>query len=128
MILLFLIPTFMAVLMDKDGDKHPNYDLIVIGYFMLYHSFVTCFVIHKYQYDLFIPATLHQIGLFIFVFPYLVNYVHFKRKVTSDPKWWDHLSKSAVPDKWPIWYKRHWITRMVIAFLIGLGFSLPYYL
>ncbi len=126
MILLFLIPTLLAVYEDRNGDKHPNIDLLITGCFMLYISLAAFLLVGDWK--VLITANLHQIGLFIFVFPYLVNYVHFKRGVTSDPKWWNHMSKSAVPDKWPIWYKRPWYIRMVIAFLIGLAFSLPYYI
>lgn len=124
---VLLLTPFWELYDDRNGDDHKakNDDWVLRGLLMVLSSVAVWFI--GYHWELhnhnFFQAFILSFTMFAVFFPYLVNMVLYKRGVISDPKWWSHLSKTAIPDKWI--YFIHWIPRMIMYLIIlALGIRL----
>ncbi len=131
-ILLLSIPLIWECWDDRDGDVHwsgldtePKNDDWILRALLMLLSSVAVFFLHPTKN--FFQALLMSFAIFTLFFPYLINFIHYKRGVTSDPQWWNHLSKTAIPDKWPAWRGLHWSVRLLIL-LMFFGIALKVYL
>lgn len=114
-LLIFCTPIIWEWYQDRNGDKHPNYDWVLRGLLMLCVSVVVA-IIHPAKN--FWQAFVLSFAMFTVFFPYGINIIHYKRGVIENPKWWSHLSKEAVPDKWlfPIpWYGRMFFMIIILT-------------
>ncbi len=111
------LPLLWELWDDRNGEKHPNNDWALRALFMVLGSGLASLFSHKHN---MIQNLLLSLGIFVFFFPYLMNIVHLKRKVTTDKKWWDHLSKDAWPDNQDWWNGIPWFARLV---LVGIVFA-----
>jgi archaellum biogenesis protein FlaJ (TadC family) len=125
-ILVLLFPVIWECWDDRDGDDHggKNDDWILRGLLMLVGSMIV-FLIHPTKN--FFQALFLSFAMFTLIFPYAVNIVQYKRGVTHDPKWWDHLSKTAIPDKWDAWSGLHWSIRLILM-LMFFGMAMTIYI
>ena len=112
---LLLTPLFWEVHDDRNGDTHPSKSDIWhrIGLSLLSCFFVWMVGVHTYT-----EALVMSFGLFTSIFPYVVNYA--QRDTTEDPRWWSHLSKTAWPDRVPVWRKIGWRGRLFVNLCILL--------
>ena len=131
-VLLLLCPLAYALWEDRDGDSHPNNDLLdilIIGVV----AALSVATIHPMQprfVDWLLDALragVFSASCYIALFPYLVNIMHYKRGVTADRRWWDHLSLTAWPDKWWLWRELHWSVRMILLILILATSTIIYF-
>lgn len=124
-ILVLLIPYIWECSDDRNGDDHnaKNDDWILRGLLMLVAS-VVVFFIHPTKN--FFQALFMSFAMFTLFFPYTINIIQYKRGVTNDPRWWDHLSKTAIPDKWPAWNGLHWSIRLLLLLML-FGMALKLY-
>ncbi len=122
-LLIVFLPVALAVWDDKDGDSHPNNDLWIIGIFMFMLS--TWLMIGDPSLLMLIKNMVVGITGFALFFPFIVNFVHYKRGVTKSSNWWSHLSSKAWPDRLFLKYDIGWAMRLVlylILFIIALLF------
>lgn len=110
-ILLLSSPMLVELYNDRNGDHHPNNDWMLRGLLMLVSALIV-FFIHPHKN--FLQGLLLSFGIFLLFFPYLINIVHYQRKVIIDSRWWDHLSSTAIPDKWYWWSNTPWYGRFFI--------------
>lgn len=114
--ILFLAfcPTLAKIIYDRNGTKHPNFNLIWVGLLMGLVSIIG-HVLYKAE-----PVwAIFQVSVMFYVslFPYIVNIVQYH--VTKDKRWYNHLSATAWPDK-EDWYNQvDWRVRMffLLSFL-----------
>ena len=121
--LLFLIvPTVAELIDDRNGDKHPNNEIYWRGALMVVMSALAAVVSPMLGFGAdFLRSLLLTVGIFVFFFPYLINIVLYKRGVISNPKWWNHLSDTAWPDKHPWWKGTPWYARLfVVAWILAV--------
>lgn len=122
-ILVLTVPIIWELWDDRNGDEHvKNDDWILRGLLMVLGSIIVALINPNRN---FIQAFFLSFAMFAALFPYLINIVHYKRGVTSDKKWWSHLSKKAIPDKWL--YFLPWWT-IAILYLIILGMATKLYI
>ncbi len=126
-IVLLSSGTIFAIADDWKGDKHPNHDLFWISIFSIVGSIVVALVNprHSFPHDLLRNLVLSA-AIYICIFPYAINIVMFRNHIISNPKFWDHLSPTAIPDKWALWKGSHWALRMSFLILL-LGFAAYFY-
>lgn len=126
-ILILTTPTMYAVWEDRHGDKHPNHDLWYVVALMLLTSLCISAFNPKIGVikDVLRGVSLSA-GIYIFLFPYLVNIVLYRNKVISDKRWWDHLSTTAWPDRLPMWSGTPWYGRMFILFALFMACCMVY--
>lgn len=120
LIILLLMPTVWALWDDRNGDVHPNNDLLMIGLLIVVFSIVVAAVdpLTTFRFDL-IRCLVLSSALYITLFPYAVNYMMQRRGIYySRIKWYSHLSKTAWPDKLPLWSGTPWFVRMFVLFII----------
>lgn len=123
LILVLAAPTAWALWDDRNGDVHPNNDLITISWLTLAACFLVAGVdpLTVYWLDTLRCLTL-SVALYVAVFPYAVNYILIKRGViNARAKWYDHLSKTAWPDRTGWWQATPWYARMFFALVIFLA-------
>lgn len=143
--LLFPMPT--EGYRDRKGDAHPNSDWITRGIFCCISGLLVSFLWNQ-RTDLIIMDAIRfsfvSSLLFAALFPYYINWVHLKNKVTSyktyrinNGKSWvytypygtltkkeifdhvvGHLSDTAWPDKTWWWRRLGWKGRMIINSII----------
>lgn len=123
--LSLLFPAAIEVALDRDGDHHPNNDWKLRGMLCMIVGLTLCIIYSEHQFDLFtidfLRYTLMSGLVFTAVFPYWINWVHLKRKITvyTYKKAFipyalltkkevihhvmNHLSDTAWPDKIWIW-------------------------
>lgn len=128
-VLLFICPA-LAIESYHDTvfrEIHPNGDWRFRAT-VLFVSVLFTFIIFKIPmtFEKLFSAILVSISGFALVFPYLINYIHYKCKITSNANWWSHLSKTAWPDRVPIWNKIGWGGRLTVYLIIFL-LTLWYY-
>lgn len=117
-IFILCLPTLYAVWEDRNGDVHPNNDLVIITLIgLVAASCVGLMRGNSFWNDNFKGAFL-SFCIFVSIFPYLMNIVHLKRGVTYNKVWWNHLSKTAWPDRLPTWRNLHWTLRMLFYALV----------
>lgn len=115
---------------DRNGNTHiKSDDWILRGLLILVSSIVVWFIgyywgLHDHN---FWQALFLSFAMFAAFFPYLINIIHYKRGVTTDKKWWSHLSDRAIPDKLDMWRATPWYARMII-YLIILGAAVKLYI
>lgn len=121
-ILVLLTPTAWELYDDYRGDDHngKNDDWKLRGLLMLV-SAITVWLINPHRN--FAQAFILTFAMFAALFPYLINIIHYKRGVTSDPKWWSHLSKTAIPDKW-ISFIPWYLIMLMYAILLGAAIKI----
>lgn len=128
-VLLFICPALGIESYNdtKHSETHPNSDWWFRG-IVLFVSVLFTLIIFKipFTFEKLFSAILVSISGFALVFPYLINYIHYKCKITSNANWWSHLSKTAWPDRVPIWNKIGWIGRLTVYLIIFL-LTLWYY-
>ncbi len=110
---------------DRNGDNHnaKNDDWILRGLLMALSSMIVAFIHPDRN---FIQAFVLAFISFAALFPWLINYIHYKRGVAEDPKWWARLSPTAIPDKWVWYYGLRWWQR-AIMYAILLAFAIKLY-
>lgn len=113
-----LIPTLYEAWNSRRGDKHPNHDLIRVGLLSLIVSGIVIIFNHRVNFVQVIVLSLADFALF---FPYLVNVLQMKFIPNHKIKWYDHLSKTAIPDKWEQWNQLNWIIRLLMVLIIFSG-------
>jgi hypothetical protein len=126
-ILLLCLPTAWALYDDRNGDKHPNRDLytvmVAVGVVGLF-----CALINRptfYWLD-FLRSICLSGAIYVSVFPYAVNYMLWRRGILNTKTWWNHLSKTAWPDRTSWWIGTPWYGRVFFALVI-LGAALKVY-
>lgn len=124
-LLVLCAPLAWELYDDRNGDDHgaKNDDWILRGLLMIVASVIVMFT---NPYRNFAQAFILSFAIFTALFPYLVNIVHFKRGVTTDSHWWDHLSKTAIPDKW-ISFLPWWIRAIMYAIILGAAIKIYIY-
>lgn len=111
-------PTIYELLEDRNGDVHPNNDIVGRGIFMVLVSAIVVGLRYVFKIEsgfsyitAFFQALAMSLGIFIFFFPYAINLVHRKKR------WWDSLSKTAWPDRLEWWRLTPWPARMFFQLL-----------
>jgi hypothetical protein len=123
LILLLTVPTLWALWDDRNGDKHPNHDLVMVTVLTFIVSTFTALInpLTIYWLDLLRGVVLAG-AIYVSVFPYAVNYMLIKRGVINTRnKWYNHLSKTAWPDRTGWWQATPWFGRMFFAAVILLA-------
>lgn len=115
-------PVLVELKRDEDGDMHPNNDYIARGVGMVIMAAATALINPKLGFVLdFARGLVLSFGIFTFFFPYLINVVLYKKGVIKNHRWWNHLSKEAIPDKWVWWSSTPWFFRMMLLFIVFLA-------
>lgn len=124
LILVLSIPTAFALWDDRKGDKHPNNDLLMIGLLMFVTSSICVIAdpLTGVRWVDFLRCIVLSGAIYVSVFPYAANYMFIKRGIISKrAKWYDHLSKTAWPDRLEFWQATPWYGRMFFALVILLA-------
>jgi hypothetical protein len=118
-ILILFIPTAWALWDDRNGDKHPNKDLLGVGLLCIVTSSIVTAInpLTNWWFDLIRSLALSG-AIYTSIFPYAVNYMLFNRGIINAKKWYDHLSKTAWPDRLPLWAGSPWYVRAFVYFVI----------
>lgn len=118
-VFILTFPLLIELWDDRHGDVHPNHDVIWRGILMVVCSGLARLINPSHNY---FQALSLSVGIFTFFFPYLVNIKLLKNKVIQDKKWWNHLSTTAIPDKWEWWSGTPWFGRMFfMAVILAAG-------
>lgn len=121
-ILLLLTPTAYALYDDRDGDKHPNRDYIMIGITMIIASVVVALFDSRLGFWInMLRNLLMSFGLYSLIFNWAVVYMLVKRKVIELPKgvkWYNYFSATTWPDNWFFWNQLSWWKRLLIQLWI----------
>lgn len=112
--ILFLtfVPALVACWEDRFGDKHPNKDWMFLGALMIIFS--TYAMIGNASWWQFIRNLCVSFFGYSLVFPLMMNWVHYKKKVITAKNWWSHLSPTAWPDRLALQFDMGWATRLLI--------------
>lgn len=125
------LPTVWAVLDDCNGDKHPNYDNVSVTTFGLIMSALYALLMRtSYDYDFYlmwICCGLVSAAIYMFIFPYVINYVLISRGIMNRPYWYDALNDVSWPDNWQWWRRLNWRYRMAISALLFIFMCVPYF-
>lgn len=123
-ILILTVPTIYAVWEDRNGDEHPNHDWVGILVVMVICSLVVGFIDGRMSFAMdFIRALCLSIAIYVLLFNWLIGYVLWKRGVIElkpGKKWYNHYSKTAIPDKWMIWNTARWWQKLFFQILIAM--------
>lgn len=109
-------PLAYAVIEDRNGDKHPNNDWMIIGLFMLVASIVSAFIDGRFNFwfNLFRSFML-SFGIYVLLFDYIVSIVLVMRgTVEGKINPLKHFSDTAIPDKWAWWRAIGWGGRLFV--------------
>lgn len=110
-LLLVIVPTAWALYDDRKGDKHPNKDWIGIGIIMVISSFWVG--LSEMLWLMMVKGLCVSYAGFLLFFPPFMNWVLIKEEngvkgfINAKHKiihCLDHLSLTAIPDKWK-WYR-----------------------
>lgn len=125
------IPMYSAVAMDWNGDKHPNKDNYVITIIGLVVSALWALLMRTaYDYDFYLMwfcCGLVSAAIYMFIFPYVINYVLIKRGIMNRPYWYDALNDVSWPDNWQWWRRLNWRYRMAVSALLFIFMCVPYF-
>jgi hypothetical protein len=136
-ILLLIIPPLAWKLWkDRNGTKHPNHDLIYVALRMTIAVFIirVChFKIDTFIDSLTLASKCYAVSItgFGLLFPYAFNFMwyqkYFSRYTILAPDRWyyvlNHLSETAIPDKYFLKYNVHWTVRLgvyIALFVLAL--------
>lgn len=130
-ILILSISTAWSLWNDRNGDVHPNHDLVTISLLDVLAAVAVALINRKTFFWLdFLRALVLGWAMYVALFPYLVNWMLYKRGVIHDKRWFDHLSTTAWPDRLKIWRETPWYGRMFFCLIIlgiGIGiYACPY--
>lgn len=126
-IFILALPTLYGAWEDRNGDVHPNNDLQLLCVIGIVASSIVGLIRGDNFINDFLKGAFLSFCMFVSLFPYLVNIVHYTRKVTYNRKWWDHLSKTAWPDRLPVWRNLHWSIRMLFYTLVLFAGVITYF-
>lgn len=126
-ILILGTPAVWALYDDRNGDKHPNRDLVKVTII----TFVAApFVALIDPHTTFLLDTIRALvlagGIYVAVFPYAVNFMLWKRGILNTSTWWDHLSATAWPDRLGIWQQTPWYGRVLFAIIVLIAAAIIY--
>jgi len=138
--ILLLLPTWLEVYKDRNGDVHPNHDWIFRGVLCLIVGFLLGLVSTTNHHFLLpcIKYTISSALLFAGIFPYWINFVQLKNGITTYAKVpklhlygyrllsksevldhvLNHLSDSAWPDKTKWWRSIGWLGRLIVNMIL----------
>lgn len=134
---------YYALYDDRNGDKHPNHDWVAIGIVIAVSSICISLIsqielIFNHQMFSWLRFGIDNLrnaamglAICIIFFPWVVCYMLVTRKVIELPrgnKWYNHFSKTAIPDKWPWWCRLHWSVRFTIGVVVALPFIFIYFI
>lgn len=127
----FALPTYYAVREDIKGDVHPNHDNWDVFTFGIVNSGLYAWLMMTaYDYDLILMwfcCGLVSAAIYMFIFPYVINYVLINRGIMNRPYWYDALNDVSWPDNWQWWRRKHWLVRMAISALLFIFMCVPYF-
>ncbi len=127
-----LLPTIFEVYDDRNGDKHSDsLDITIRGWnFLIYPliAWAVIWVCFGYNPHSFIQIVILSVTMFTLLFDYIIAYVLYRRKVISDPRWWQKINKTSWPDNWTPWVEIGWQWRMIVKVLIFIGGEIIYWL
>lgn len=138
--LICLIPTAEEVYNDRNGDKHSdnwnifsnrnNWDIFRRCLACIAYPAAAWYISKwlKYHEHSFLQIVTLCVTMFILLFDYTVAYVLYRRKIISDPRWWQKINKTSWPDNWAPWVKIGWKWRMAVKVLIFIGGEIIYWL
>ena len=106
--------------MDKgwDGTKHPDYEqglgVTIVWLICLFFALLIKFYINWW---FVLKCACVSFTGFMLIFPYLMNWRLSYRFGFTPPRWLyilNHLSSTAVPDRWPAYRAMGWFGRMAL--------------
>lgn len=131
LVITLLLPTAYALWDDRNGDKHPNRDWLIIGIAM----FVCCVIVSVidgrfgFLFNMLRSVSL-SLGMYVLIFDWAVVLMLVSRDVIElkrGEKWYNHFSNTAWPDRWDWWRWLPWYGRLFVRLWIFTVLAIIYF-
>ncbi len=135
-ILILIVPAVSWKLCkDRNGTTHPNNEPTMVLLIMVVCVFIVAALPHSHKTGLYYFECLSvSITGYALIFPYAFNFYWYSKNrifimsITNKLKYklyytFNHLSDTAIPDKWKLWRSLGWFGRLlvyVVLFIISL--------
>ncbi len=137
-LILIVPPTGIKLIKDRNGIQHPDPgEAWFVALICVASGGIACILNDSLSLWGWFRATSVSCGSFWLLFPYLFNWYWWHKTIkpyntphkignytlyySTYKLWWyvvDHLSDTAIPDKWPVWRKIGWFGRLLVYLII----------